>query len=260
MTCSIESMKWYKRSRRSMNLAHAIEEQSAFGYAFDRFSCNCENDMSFWSSSSDIIPKHLALNISFASLLKSLPLFPRKPIIRGNTVHSGQKFVFNVISIFFFTRLYQRFFVKPSNFGHLFLFTEETESLIFEYFTSDEIWTWEIFSRCVMWWGDLEIWLKLFSLGCQFISFIKKLFRWIPTALCCCGWCTASLLSDINKSLLMNSDSCIELLRRKTRSVAMMYLVVISFKKTSLMCHHIHHQNEIQRWSKIVKNDNFSVF
>ena len=87
MTCPLESMKWYIHSRRSMNLAHAIEEQSAFGYAFDRFSCNCENDISFWSSSSDsdIIPKHLALNISFASLLKSLPLFPRKPIIRGNT-------------------------------------------------------------------------------------------------------------------------------------------------------------------------------
>ena len=105
-----------------------------------------------------------------------------------------------------------------------------------------------------MWWGDLEIWLKLFSLGCQFISFIKKLFRWIPTALCCCGWCTASLLSDINKSLLMNSDSCIELLRRKTRSVAMMYLVVISFKKTSLMCHHIHQQtksNVDPKWWKM---------
>ena len=105
MTYPIESMKWYKRSRRSMNLAHAIEEQSAFGYAFDRFSCNCENDMSFWSSSSDIIPKHLALNISFASLLKSLPLFPRKPIIRGNTVHSGQKLVFNVNSNFFHSTL-----------------------------------------------------------------------------------------------------------------------------------------------------------
>ena len=101
MTCPLESMKWYKRRRRSMNLAHAIEEQSAFGYAFDRFSCNCENDMSFWSSSSDIIPKHLALNISFASLLKSLPLFPRKPIIRGNMVHSGQKLVFDDISNFF---------------------------------------------------------------------------------------------------------------------------------------------------------------
>ena len=241
MTCPIESMKWYKRSRRSMNLAHAIEEQSAFGYAFDRFSYNCENDMSFWSSSSDIIPKHLALNISFASLLKSLPLFPRKPIIRGNTVHSGQKLVFNDISNFYsLNSIYQRFFVKPSNFGLLFLsmywVDRKSDFWIFC------LW-WDLnlrfFSHCVMWWGDLEIWLKLFSLGCQFISFIKKLFRWIPTALCC-GWCTASLLSDINKSLLMNSDSCIELLRRKTRSVAMMYLVVISFKKTSLMCHHIH--------------------
>ena len=145
MTFPVESMKWYKRIRRSMNLAHAIEEQSAFGYAFDRFSCNCENDMSFWSSSSDIIPKHLALNISFASLLKSLPLFPRKPIIRGNTVHSGQKLVFMTFPIFF-TRLYQRFFVKPSSFGHLFLSTEVIENLIFEYFASDGIWTWEFFS------------------------------------------------------------------------------------------------------------------
>ena len=109
------------------------------------------------------------------------------------------------------------------------------------------------FPHCVMWWGDLEIWLKLFSLGCQFISFIKKLFRWIPTALCCCGWCTASLLSDINKSLLMNSDSCIELLWCKTRSVAMMYLVVISFKKTSLMCHHIHQlKRNLKLWKMTI--------
>ena len=239
MTCPIESMKWYKRSRRSMNLAHAIEEQSAFGYAFDRFSCNCENDMSFWSSSSDIIPKHLALNISFASLLKSLPLFPRKPIIRGNMVHSGQKLVFYDISNFFSLD-----FTKDSLWN---LPTLDTYFFVYWGNRKSEFWLfylwWDLnlrfFSHCVMWWGDLEIWLKLFSLGCQFISFIKKLFRWIPTALCC-GWCTASLLSDINKSLLMNSDSCIELLRRKTRSVAMMYLVVISFKKTSLMCHHIH--------------------
>ena len=114
------------------------------------------------------------------------------------------------------------------------------------------------FPHCVMWWGDLEIWLKLFSLGCQFISFIKKLFRWIPTArCCCCGWCTASLLSDINKSLLMNSDSCIELLWCKTRSVAMMYLVVISFKKNFL---NVSSYSSTKTKSKIVKNDNFSVF
>ena len=64
-----------------------------------------------------------------------------------------------------------------------------------------------------------------------------------------------ALPRDINKSLLMNSDSCIELLWCKTRSVAMMYLVVISFKKNFL---NVSSYSSVK--TKIVKNDNFSVF